>query len=287
MTGRTRDTRAEPERTVRSEPERIDRPGNPRIAAAAALRDREQRAVTGLALVDGVREIERAIGAGLIPETIFLCPERAGERAAALAASAARRGSTVLHVSRRALERLAYGDREEGVVAVVRPRVTGLADLRLPPHPMVVVTEDVEKPGNLGAVLRAADGAGADAVVAAGGADPYHPNVIRASTGIVFSLPVACAAASEVLDWLHANRIRVVTTRLDATRSPWEVDLRGPVAIVLGSEAHGLSATWSGPDMEAVRLPMLGAADSLNVAVTAAVLLYEARRQRGAGGPGG
>jgi TrmH family RNA methyltransferase len=144
------------------------------------------------------------------------------------------------------------------------------------------VVEGVEKPGNLGAILRSADGAGLDAVVAADPrTDLYNPNAIRASLGTIFSLPLATASSAETLAWLRAHGIRTVVARVDATLLHTEADLRGPLAIVLGSEALGLTEAWSGPGVVAVRVPMLGVADSLNVAAAAAVLFYEARRQRG------
>jgi TrmH family RNA methyltransferase len=143
-----------------------------------------------------------------------------------------------------------------------------------------VVTEDVEKPGNVGAILRSADAAGANAVIAVGGTDLYNPNVIRASLGTIFSMPVASASAAEVGEWLRAAGVHIVASRVDATNLHVDADLTGSVAIVLGSEANGLSEAWRAPDVNAVRLPMLGAADSLNVSAAAAVLLYEAWRQR-------
>jgi RNA methyltransferase, TrmH family len=183
-------------------------------------------------------------------------------------------------VSVRAFERLAYGDRADGVVLVVRAPGTSLAGLEVPADPLLVVTEDVEKPGNVGAILRSADAAGADAVIAIGGTDLFNPNVVRASVGTVFSLPVAAATAEEAAAWLRELGVRIVASRVDAERLHVEADLRGAIAIVLGSEATGLSAAWRASDIEAVRLPMDGKADSLNVSAAAAVLLYEAWRQR-------
>jgi TrmH family RNA methyltransferase len=148
-----------------------------------------------------------------------------------------------------------------------------------------VVTEDVEKPGNVGAILRSADAAGADAVIAVGGTDLFNPNVIRASVGTVFSVPVASAPAADVASSLRAAGVRIVASRVDATDLHIDTDLTGPLAIVLGSEATGLSDAWRGADVAAVRLPMVGAADSLNVSAAAAVLLYEAWRQRRAAPP--
>jgi TrmH family RNA methyltransferase len=263
----------------------IDSPANPRLRAATQLRDRRERDETGRTLVDGAREALRAIEAGADVIEAFVCrslidgPD--GDRAVALlAAKHGGHPDRVVDVSRRAFERLAFGDRADGLVLVVRTPRTRLEDLRLPPSPLVVVTEDVEKPGNMGAILRSADAAGANAVIAVGGTDLYNPNVIRASVGTIFSLPVATASAAEVVDWLRAAGVRIVASRVDATDLHVDADLTGSVAIVLGSEANGLSEAWRARDVNAVRLPMLGAADSLNVSAAAAVLLYEAWRQR-------
>jgi TrmH family RNA methyltransferase len=261
----------------------IDSPANPRIRAAAALRERRDRERSGLTLVDGGREARRAVEAGIEVEVAFVCPELLTSPDAGAAVEALRRrgdGDAIVEVSERAFEKLAYGDRSDGVVLVVRPATRGLADLDLGPAPLIVVTEDVEKPGNLGAILRSADGAGADAVLAVGGTDVFNPNVIRASVGTVFSVPIAAAPAADTMAWLRQRGIRIVAARTDAQRLYADADLTGPLAIALGSERVGLSAEWHRADVEGVRLPMAGVADSLNVSVAAAVLLYEAWRQR-------
>jgi len=178
--------------------------------------------------------------------------------------------------------KLAFGERAEGLVAVVRTPSMSLDTVVLPTEPLVVVIEGVEKPGNVGAVLRSADGAGVSAVVAASPrTDLFNPNAIRASAGTVFTVPLAAADTPDVLAWLRTGGLRIVATRVDAGRLYTEVDLTGPVALVLGAEADGLTDAWTADDIETVRLPMLGVADSLNVSVTAAILAYEARRQRG------
>jgi len=267
--------------------DRIDSPSNPRIKAAARLRERREREATGLTLVDGGREALRAMESGAAVETAFVCGELIETREARRVAekldvSVGPYGADVevVEVSARAFERLAYGDRSDGVVLVARIPERRLEDLVLPAEPLVVITEDVEKPGNVGAILRSADGAGADAVIAVGGTDLFNPNVIRASVGTVFSLPVVAAPAGDVTAWLRARGIRAVATRVDAPRLHVDADLRGPLAIVFGSEATGLTEAWAGEDVETVRLPMEGIADSLNVSAAAAVLLYEAWRQR-------
>jgi len=260
----------------------IDSPHNPRIRAAAALRDRRDRVATGLALVGGAREIRRALDAGVPVDTAFVCPPLLRSEDAIAAEAALRaRGIEPLEVSERAFESVAYGDRIDGIVLVVQAPSARLDDLDPGGSPFILVTEDVEKPGNLGAILRTADAAGCDAVIAIGGADLFNPNVIRASVGTAFTVPFAATTGGEALEWLRGHGIRIVAARVDAETLYSDADLRGPIAIILGSEALGLSGAWLAPDVEAVRLPMLGVADSLNVSATAAILVYEARRQRG------
>lgn len=260
----------------------ISSPANPRIKAAVRLRERRERAETGLTLVDGAREIARAVVAGIVVETAFVAPGLLRTPESHEALEALRTGAVeVAEVSEAVLARLAFGDRSDGIVAVIRIPPTGIERLDLPSDPLVVVVEGVEKPGNLGAVLRSADGAGADAVIAAGpGTDLFNPNTIRASLGTIFSVPLATAGVSEARAWLVHRGIRIVAARVDGTVRFGEGDLTGPLAIVLGSEAAGLSDAWEGPGVEAVALPMRGVGDSLNVSATAAVLLYEALRQR-------
>ena len=256
---------------------------NPRVRAAMALRARRQRDHTGRILIDGARELLRALDADVTVETIFVCaPLCRSEACRTLLGRLAPDDHRLVPVSVQAFARLAFGDRAEGVVGVaLRPGVD-LGSLTLPAVPILAVIEAVEKPGNLGAILRSADGAGLDALVAAEPrTDLFNPNAIRASLGTIFSVPLAAAPTLEVLAWLRANGVRPVVARVDGTALHTETDLRGPLASVLGSETAGLSEVWSGPDVLAVRLPMLGSADSLNVAAAAAILFYEARRQRG------
>ena len=255
---------------------------NPRIRAALALRDRRERERSGLTIVDGARELRRALDAGVEVVEAFACGSMLAGEDARVALTRLEAGSAPVHqVTVAAFARLAFGDRAEGLVAVIRAPDLGLERLAPPTDALVVVIEGVEKPGNIGAVLRSADGAGADAVIAASPrTDLLNPNVIRASAGTVFTMPLAVAPSAVVRDWLHDRRIRILVTRVDASVPYTSVDLSGPVAIVLGAEDVGLSDTWGGPHVDAIRLPMRGMADSLNVSVTAAVVLYEARRQR-------
>ena len=271
--------------------ETITSPANPRVKHAAALRSAGERRQTGLTLVDGLREIARAAAAGVDFVEVFVAAEpreddaRATERAACLEACAAR-GAEVVPLGPRAFEKLAFGDRDEGVVAVVRFGSRSLADVAFPVGRPVLVAEGVEKPGNLGAILRTADAAGlAGVIVCAGGTDAANPAVIRASLGTVFSVPLAVASAPEAIAWCRAHGRRVVAATPEG-RGLWhEANLAGDTAIVVGSEANGLSAAWLTAaeagliPLETVRLPMRGLADSLNVSATVAVLIYEAVRQ--------
>jgi TrmH family RNA methyltransferase len=178
--------------------------------------------------------------------------------------------------------KLAFGDRNDGVIVVAATPVRGFAEFQLPASPIIAVLEGIEKPGNLGAILRSADAAGVDAVIIADGrTDLYNPNTIRASLGTVFRANVCEASTADAIEWLRAQQLPIIAARPDAQKLYTEVDLREGAAIVLGSEADGLSDAWHATGVTAVRLPMHGIADSLNVSTTAAVLFYEALRQRG------
>ena len=288
----TDDRPARPTLTARAARPTLTSAANPRLRAAAALRDRRDRVRTGRLLVDGAREVARALDAGVTLVEVFVAAFAAAgpppdPEVAAVAARAAGLGVPLVPIAPDLLARLAYGERASGIVAVATAPDSSLAALGLASiAPLVGVLEDVEKPGNLGAVCRSADGAGLDALIAAGGsaasADPWNPNAVRASLGTVFTLPLAVATTADVLAWLRARGLRVVVARVDGSVPYTDADLTGPVALVLGSEAHGLTAIWSGSDVTPVRLPMRGRADSLNVAAAAAILFYEARRQRDA-----
>jgi TrmH family RNA methyltransferase len=256
---------------------------NPRVKATTALRDRRERDRTGLTLVDGAREVRRALDGGVEVVEAFVCePMLAGPDARAALDLLRARDVPVQSTNEAVFAKLAFGERAEGLLAVVRIPSTALVDLSLPVDPLVVVIEGVEKPGNIGAVMRSADGAGADAVIAASPrTDLFNPNAIRASAGTMFAVPTGAAPTPDVIAWLRERRIRIVAARVGAGLPYTESDLTGPLALVLGAEADGLTDVWTADGIEAVNLPMLGVADSLNVSISAAILLYEARRQRG------
>jgi RNA methyltransferase, TrmH family len=255
---------------------------NPRVKAAARLRDRQGRNDQGRIIIDGLREIGLALAAGVnVIELYFfsgLCEDEEHQR---LIANVEQQGAEIIAVAPHVMEKLSFGNRVEGVVAVAQPPQKSLAELKLGADPFVVVVEAIEKPGNLGAILRTADAAGVSAVIVADGrTDLFNPNAIRASLGAIFTVPVCAAKGDQALAWLHEQQCRLLAARVDGSVEYTLADFRGSVAIILGSEAQGLSERWQGPDVCTVRLPMLGRVDSLNLSATAAVLFYEALHQR-------
>ncbi len=189
----------------------------------------------------------------------------------------------IVEVPRELYEKIAYRGGTEGMIAEVKVRGRGLGDLRLPDNPLLVVLEGVEKPGNLGAVLRSADAAGADAVLICDPlTDLYNPNLIRASIGAVFTVNVVCCGSGEAIKWLKDNNIKIYTAQLQDSSWYYDTDMRGGTAIVIGTEATGLTNAWREAADAHIRIPMLGELDSLNASVSAAILLFEAVRQRNA-----
>lgn len=264
---------------------------NPRVRAAAALREADARRRTGLTLVDGRRELMRAAAAGTEIVEVFAAADRVAAGDAELVGmigDLAARGARIVMVAPRAFERVAFGGRNEGLVGVVRFAARPLAAVTIAPDRPVLLVEGVEKPGNLGAILRTADAAGLAGVVACDPrTDPANPAAIRASLGTVFTVPLAVAATADAIDWCREHGRRVVAAMPDGSLAWHAAELAGNTAILLGSEAHGISSAWRDAAdagaiaLATVRLPMRGVADSLNVAATAAVLAYEAVRQQG------
>ncbi len=261
----------------------ISSPHNPRIKSAARLRERRGREQQGRIIIDGARETLRAIEHGAEVIEVYVCRElfQSEDCQRVIAATEQAAPCEIIEVTAQVFAKIAFGDRSDGIVAVAHAPNKPLSALTLPECPLVAVLEGVEKPGNVGAVIRSADGAAVSAVVIAdGGTDLFNPNAIRASLGLIFAMPLASATSQEVRDWLLDNELNVVAAFVDADRNYTDVDFTKPTAIVLGSEAEGLSDVWRDPRVTGVRVPMLGAGDSLNVSATAAALFYEAQRQR-------
>jgi len=270
-------------------PTLITSPDNPRVKALAKLRKHRDRDATGLFVAEGEREITRALQAKLPCAELFWCSDMKGpwpQRSTAIRDVGQAR---VFEVNQRVLDKLSYLENPDGVVAVFEQPHWQLETF--PPAnaassgELWLVAVGTSKPGNLGAMVRSANAAGATGVlVADGGVDPFNPNAIRASTGAVFFTPVLAAAAPQIVQFLRNRNLRIITTTPRATRLYTDVDLRGSVALVIGPEDTGLDAFWLDQDRadESVRVPLQGGiVDSLNASVTAAVLLFEAIRQRG------
>lgn len=255
---------------------------NPRIKRACRLRRRRERSRQGRILIDGARETQRAIEAGVHVTEIFICPALCQDGPAADWLPAARQqGLPLVEVSEPVYRKLAYGQRSDGVVAVARTPHRRLGDWPQEPPALIAVLDTIEKPGNLGAIARSADAAGVTALVAVGsGTDLFNPNAIRSSLGTIFTVPVCAAEPDELIDWLGRHGLTIVAADVAGPLRYDQYDWRQPTALVLGSEARGLSPCWSGRDLVRVHIPMCGVADSLNVSTAAAVLFYEAWRQR-------
>lgn len=249
---------------------------NPKVKRLLALqKDSSLRRECGLFVVEGQRELQHCVAAGFDVDTLFVCPEIAG------ASGESAENVKVFEVSREVYEKVAYRGGTEGVIAEVKAKDRRLEDLALPKNPLIVVLESVEKPGNLGAVLRSADAAKADAVLICDPlTDLYNPNLIRASIGAVFTVPCAACSSEEAIPWLKSRGIRILTAQLQDSLLYYDTDMRCGTALVMGTESTGLSPQWRAAADAHIRIPMLGALDSLNVSVSAAILLFEAVRQR-------
>jgi TrmH family RNA methyltransferase len=233
-------------------------------------------------LIDGVREIDRAIQCGVSISDVFVSSElAASDKLLPLQARIEGLGACLHEVAPEAFGRLAYGDRTEGIVAIADMVERSIESLELPAKPIVAVLDGIEKPGNLGAIARSADATGVAAIVVVGrGSDLFNPNAIRASLGAVFALPIVKTDGQTALEWTRARGLPILAATPEAKTLYTDVDLASGAAIVLGSEAHGVGAAWRKADVIPIRLPMCGIGDSLNVSSTAAILFYEALRQR-------
>jgi TrmH family RNA methyltransferase len=271
--------------TIPFSSETITSTANPRVRQAMHLREADARRASGLTLVDGRRELSRAVAAGVAVDEVFVAADQPLDDCRPWLADLAGRGTRITPLAERPFEKVAFGSRNEGVVGVVRFAALPLATAAFKADRPLLVIEGVEKPGNLGAILRTADAAGLGVIVCDGRTDPANPAVIRASLGTVFTVPLATTSLAELLPWLRAAGRRVVAATPEGQKLWHEARLAGPTAILLGSEAHGISPRWqqAAADgtlaFETIRLPMRGAADSLNLSATAAALAYEALRQ--------
>ena len=273
-------------------PLQISSPQNRRIKELLKLSKRRKRDERRVTIVEGVREVARALASGHLPREAFLCPALINDPAAEQVAEQLYRLENeqklaLFEVSREIYARIAYRGESGGILATIPYLAQSLDQLPLADCPFLAIVEGVEKPGNLGAILRTADGAGVDGVIICHApgqtmTDMHNPNVVRASLGTLFAVPVAETTTADALLWLHENNIASVAAMPNAKNSYTSVDMRGAIAIVMGSEADGLSAPWCEQATHQVAIPMHGVADSLNLSTSTALMLYEVVRQRSA-----
>ena len=284
--------------------EQITSAQNPKIKNLLLLQEKSKaRREQGLFVVEGRRELEHCLEAGFTVRTLFVCPAIFGgidsaenyflcsspknqfpaesETAPSFLRHPSHEEASVIEIPEQLYRKVAYRESTEGIIAEVEYKSLKLEDLQLPENPLVMVLESVEKPGNLGAVLRSADAAGVDAVIFCDPlTDLYNPNLIRASIGAVFTVPTVAASSEETIAFLKARGIQILTAQLQDSSLYYDIDMRRGTALVMGTEATGLTDVWRKAASAHIRIPMLGRLDSLNVSVSAAILLFEAVRQR-------
>lgn len=250
---------------------------NPRVKQLVKLReDKKQRQHDGLILVEGYDELTLALACGFVPSTLLTAPELASQTLSVPHAEN-------VTVTRAVFEKISYRDNPDGWLGIFPMPARTLADLTLSDAPLVIVAESVEKPGNLGAILRTADAAHVDAVLVCDPrVDVWNPNVIRASRGAVFAVPVVEVKSPEALSWLRSRKMRVLAATPSAEALYTSVDMKSPLAIAVGTEDEGLSDFWMQNADLRVKIPMAGRVNSLNVSIATALMTYEARRQRDA-----
>lgn len=259
---------------------------NPRVKQVIKLRERKERDESNLFLIEGYRELKRAVDAGRKIDTLFVCPDLflGGNEEVLIHRITDGKGKLIL-CKKEVFHKISYRDRPDGLIAIAPQQHLNLSDLesivKSKKAPVVVVAEAIEKPGNLGTILRSSDAVGLDALIVCDRCtDIHNPNVVRASVGTLFTLPVIEAEGEEVLKWLKANGFSILAATPHAEKEFTEIDLTGPLAIAVGTEQLGLSERWMLQADVQVRIPMCGVADSLNVAMATTLLLYESLRQR-------
>ena len=260
---------------------------NPKVKELLALQEKsKERRKKGLFVVEGRRELLHCIEAEFEPHTLFICRDILSDKDFDKSLGAIEEnfcGSTypIVEISQQLYDKVAYRGGTEGIIAEMHCKELSLEGLKMKENPLVVILESVEKPGNLGAVLRSADASGVDAVIVCDPlTDMYNPNLIRSSIGAIFTVPVATASSEDTIAWLKSKGIKIYTAQLQDSEWYYDTDMKGGTAIVMGTEATGLTNIWRKAADAHIKIPMLGRLDSLNVSVSAAILMYEAVRQR-------
>jgi len=265
------------------EAEKISSLQNARIKNLVKLRNRRARDEQGVFIAEGYRALSRALEKGVVPFDCYFSPDWfLGGNEEELLRRASAEGANLFELSKDAFAKCAYRDRPEGLLGVVKQWSHSLDSLSLSDPPFLLVVEAIEKPGNLGTILRSADAAGVDGVICCDSVtDLFNPNAVRSSTGVLFSMPAVTTSTEKAIAWLKAKGIRSAATTPHTKQKHTETDLTGPLAIIMGSEQFGLSETWLQACDEKIVIPMAGQADSLNVAMATLITLFEAVRQRG------
>ena len=260
---------------------------NPKVKELLALQEKsKERRKKGLFVVEGRRELLHCIEAEFEPHTLFICRDILSDKDFDKILGAIEEnfcGSTypIVEISQQLYDKVAYRGGTEGIIAEMHCKELSLEGLKMKENPLVVILESVEKPGNLGAVLRSADASGVDAVIVCDPlTDMYNPNLIRSSIGAIFTVPVATASSEDTIAWLKSKGIKIYTAQLQDSEWYYDTDMKGGTAIVMGTEATGLTNIWRKAADAHIKIPMLGRLDSLNVSVSAAILMFEAVRQR-------
>ena len=260
----------------------LSSPANPKVKRIISLRRPEWRKKSQTFIIEGYPELKQALTSAVSVSEVYFYPAffTQGDEPVILA-QAKKRGAALFEVNARVYERISFGKRKEGILAIARQLKISLDGLKLKDNPLFVVLEQIEKPGNLGAVIRTADAVGVDAVIACDSAtDIYNPNVVRSSLGALFTTPVISLEAQKTISWLKVRNIKIICATVGAELIYTSVNFKQPCAIVLGSEENGLSLRWRESSDYQVGIPMQGKVDSLNVSVAAGVILFEALRQR-------
>ena len=259
---------------------------NPKIKQVTTLRDRRDRDATGLFLIEGYREVSRAIAGNVAIEQLFYCPELfLGTNEPELLATASSRGASLIQTASHIFSKISYRDRPDGLLAVAKKMNLTLTDfqekLSSSHPPLIVIAEAIEKPGNLGTIIRSSDAAGVDLVIVANGCtDIYNPNVVRASVGTLFTIPVIETSNDEALSFCQRHHISLLAATPEGSAIYTDVPMTEPLGIIVGTEQLGLTSFWKNACHTLVRIPMHGVADSLNVAMATTLFLFEAVRQR-------
>ncbi|NDV94598.1 RNA methyltransferase [Dysgonomonas sp. 521] len=261
--------------------EKITSLQNPRIKNIVKLSKGKERRIQNLFIIEGARELTLALAAGYGIDSVFVCPELFIKTDYPMVLKSIPE-DRLFEVSEAVFEKMAYREGSDGLLTLAKPKSHTLADLKLTDNPFLIVLESVEKPGNLGAVLRTIDAAHADAVIVCDPAtDVYNPNAIRSSVGCIFTVQTAVCSSQEALDFLHKKGVKSFAAELNALQWYQDTDFTQPSAIIMGTEADGLTGFWLDNADYRIKIPMRGKIDSLNVSVSTAILTFEAMRQRG------